>query len=220
MDGNSEKGSLGLNTQPIHPRLLRPEKTCNYRDARPNSDGTQPILEAQLKALMIATKAGDRSAQTRLLMLLAGRLRAFFIRRLAGDVSQAEDLVQETLLAIHVKRATYDPKQAFTPWVYAIARYKLIDFIRRSGGRRSIPLEEAGDLLAEDNPEEGAVRQDVTSLLNRLPARQRALMRDVKLRGLSMDEAADRAGMSVTAAKVSVHRGMKRLMKEVSDEDL
>ncbi|HEY1414899.1 MAG TPA: sigma-70 family RNA polymerase sigma factor [Caulobacteraceae bacterium] len=177
-------------------------------------------MEAQLKALMVATQAGDRSAQTRLLTLLAGRLRAFFCRRLAGDLSQAEDLVQETLLAIHMKRATYDPKQAFTPWAYAIARYKLIDSIRRSGGRRSIALEDAGDLLADDNPEEGAVRQDVANLLNRLPARQRALLRDVKLHGLSMEEAAERAGMSVTAAKVSVHRGMKRLMKEVSDEDL
>jgi RNA polymerase sigma-70 factor (ECF subfamily) len=176
-------------------------------------------LEAQLKALMVATQAGDRSAQTRLLMLLAGHLRAYFVRRLTGDPGQAEDLVQETLLAIHMKRATYDPKQAFTPWAYAIARYKLIDFIRRSGGRRAVALEDAGDLLAEENPEEGAVRRDVTNLLNRLPARQRALMRDVKLQGLSMEEAADRAGMSVTAAKVSVHRGMKRLMKEVSDED-
>lgn len=169
---------------------------------------------------MITAQAGDRSAQTQLLTLLAGRLRAFFIRRLAGDASQAEDLVQETLLAIHLKRATYDPGQSFTPWAYAIARYKLIDFIRRSGGRRSIPLEDAGELLAEDNPEEGAVRRDVASLLARLPARQRALMQDVKLHGLSMEEAADRAGMSVTAAKVSVHRSMKRLMKEVSDEDL
>ena len=177
-------------------------------------------MEAQLKALMVAAQAGDRSAQTQLLTLLAGRLRAFFIRRLADDVSQAEDLVQETLLAIHVKRATFDPKQAFTPWAYAIARYKLIDCIRRSGGRRAIPLEDAGDLLAAENPEEGAVRRDVASLLDRLPPRQRALMRDVKLHGLSMEEAAGRAGMSVTAAKVSVHRGMKRLMKEVSDEDL
>ncbi len=177
-------------------------------------------MEAQLKALMVAAQAGDRSAQTRLLTLLAGRLRAFFTRRLAGDASQSEDLVQETLLAIHLKRATFDPRQSFTPWAYAIARYKLIDFIRRTGGRRNIPLDDAGELLAEDNPEEGAVRQDVASLLARLPARQRALMRDVKLHGLSMEEAANRADMSVTAAKVSVHRGMKRLMKEVSDEDL
>src|SRR5579871_3679786 len=92
-------------------------------------------LEAELKALMVAAQAGDRSAQAQLLTMLASRLRAYFTRRLASDSSQAEDLVQETLLAIHLKRATYDPRQKFTPWAYAIARYKLIDFVRRTGGR-------------------------------------------------------------------------------------
>ena len=169
---------------------------------------------------MVAAQAGDRSAQTQLLTTLAGRLRAYFTRRLAGDSSQAEDLVQETLLAIHLKRATFDPRQNFTPWAYAIARYKLIDFVRRSGGRRDIPLEDAGELFAADNPEEGAVQRDVGVLIARLPARQQALLRDVKLRGYSMEEAATRAGMSVTAVKVSVHRAMKRLVKEVADEDL
>lgn len=177
-------------------------------------------MEAQLKALMIAGQAGDASAQSRLLTLLAGYLRAFFARRLARSALDVEDLVQETLLAVHLKRATYDPRYDFTPWLFAIARYKLIDQFRRTGGRVSVPLDDAGELLAADNPEEGAVRRDVTSLLARLPPRQRALLRDVKIEGYSMEEAAGRAGMSVTAAKVSVHRTMKRLMKEVSDEDL
>ena len=177
-------------------------------------------LEAQLKALMIAAQAGDAQAQSRLLTQLAGRLRAYFGRRLTGRADDVEDLVQEALLAIHVKRATYDPRFDFTPWAYAIARYKLIDHFRRSGGRINIALDDAGDLFATENPEEGAVRRDVASLLARLPLRQRALMRDVKLEGHSMEEAADRAGMSVTAVKVSVHRSMQRLMKEVDDEDV
>jgi RNA polymerase sigma-70 factor (ECF subfamily) len=177
-------------------------------------------LEATLKALMIAGQAGDAAAQTRLLMLLAGYLRAWFGRRLARGAQDVEDLVQETLLAIHLKRATYDPGFAFTPWAFAIARYKLIDHFRRTGGRASVPLDDAGELLATENPEEGAVHRDVASLLALLPARQQALMRDVKLSGYSMEEAAGRAGMSVTAVKVAIHRAMKRLMKEVSDEDL
>ncbi|MGH7025544.1 MAG: sigma-70 family RNA polymerase sigma factor [Caulobacteraceae bacterium] len=178
------------------------------------------ILEAEFKALMIAAQAGDAAAQRRLLTLLAGRLRAFFARRMTKGADGVEDLVQEALLAIHVKRATYDPKFDFTPWAFAIARYKLIDHFRRQGRRLNIPLDEAGELLSSDNPEEGAVRRDVATLLARLPSRQRALMRDVKLEGYSMEEAAGRAGMSVTAAKVSVHRGMKRLSNEVKDEDL
>jgi RNA polymerase sigma-70 factor (ECF subfamily) len=177
-------------------------------------------LEAELKALMIAGQAGDAGSQNRLLTRLAGHFRAYFLKRLGADAADAEDLVQETLLAVHLKRATYDPRFEFNPWVFAIARYKLIDRYRRRGGRISVPIDSLDELLAGENPEEGAVRSDVSRLLARLPERQRALMRDVKIAGYSMEEAAARAGVSVTAAKVSVHRGMKRLMREVSDEDL
>jgi RNA polymerase sigma-70 factor (ECF subfamily) len=177
-----------------------------------------PQVEAELKALMIAAQAGDGAAQTRLLTLLAGRLRAFFARRLGTP--DVEDLVQEALLAIYLKRATFDPRFDFTPWAFAIARYKLVDHFRRTGARPSTPLDDAGELLAADNPEEGAVRRDLSRLLARLPTRQQALMRDVKLEGYSMEEAAARAGMSVGATKVSIHRAMQRLMKEVRDEDL
>lgn len=177
-------------------------------------------MEARLKALMIAVQAGDAGAQTRLLTILAGHLRAYFARRLSRNAQDIEDLVQETLLAVHLKRATYDPRFAFAPWAFAIARYKLIDHFRRLGRRVTVPLDDAGDLLAEENPEEGAVRRDVTTLLQKLPPRQRALVTDVKLTGYSMEEAAIRAGMSVTATKVAVHRAMKRLTKKVSDEDV
>jgi len=177
-------------------------------------------LEATLKALMVAGLDGDGSAHAQLLTLLSRYLRGYFARRLGAGAADVEDLVQEALLAIHLKRATYDRRYPFSPWVFAIARYKLIDYFRREGRRAKVPLEDAGDLFASENAEEGAVRHDVATLLDRLPVRQRALMRDVKLTGLSMEEAAERAGMSVTAAKVSVHRGMKRLADEVSDEDL
>lgn len=168
---------------------------------------------------MMAAQAGDAAAHARLLAKLAGYLRGYFARRLHG-ADGVEDLVQETLLAVHLKRATYDPKYPFTPWAFAIARYKLVDRFRRTGRRVDLPLDSAADLLASDNPEEGAVRRDVAKLLAKLPERQQRLMRDVKLHGYSMDEAAARAGVSVTAAKVAVHRSMKRLMREVSDEDL
>ena len=87
------------------------------------------------------------------------------------------------------------------------------------GARRTVPLDEADELFSVENTEEGAVRRDVETLLATLPPRQQGLMRDVKLAGLSMQEAAAKSGMSVSAVKVSVHRGMKRLEKEVGDED-
>ena len=176
--------------------------------------------EAELRALMIAGLNGDGGAHARLLTELGGYLRGYFARRMGANAADLEDLVQETLLAVHLKRATYDRARPFTPWMFAVARYKLMDHFRRFGGRISVPLEDAGALFSEENPEEGAVRQDVARLLGKLPPRQSALLRDVKLTGLSMEEAAARAGMSTTAAKVSVHRGMKRLEKEVGDEDL
>ena len=169
---------------------------------------------------MIAGLDGDGGAHARLLTELGGYLRGYFARRLGQAAADLEDLVQETLIAVHTKRVTYDRMRPFTPWLFAVARYKLMDHFRRIGGRVSVPLEDAGALFSDDNPEEGAVRQDVARLLDKLPPRQRALLRDVKLTGLSMEEAAERAGMTTTAVKVSVHRGMKRLEQEVRDEDL
>src|SRR5712675_1042541 len=93
-----------------------------------------PSIEAELKCLMIAGLAGNAAAHRRLLDRLSGRLRAYYKSRLARigrSASEAEDLVQEALLAIHTRRHTYDPAELLTPWVYAIARYKFVDYLRR-----------------------------------------------------------------------------------------
>jgi len=168
---------------------------------------------------MIAGLDGDRSAYRQALSLSSGFLRGYFARRLGSGAAEVEDLVQETLLAIHLKRDSYDRDLPFTPWAYAIARYKLFDHFRRSRSRRAAPLEDADALWAVENPEEGAVRADVGTLLARLPPRQRTLMADVKLSGLSMEEAAKKNRMNVSAVKVSVHRGLRRLAREVADDD-
>src|SRR6266545_4578493 len=91
-------------------------------------------IEHELQGLMIASLAGDATSHKALLSRLSSHLRAYFKGRLArmgrGAV-EAEDLVQEALIAIHTRRHTYDPAQLFTPWVYAIARYKFVDYLRR-----------------------------------------------------------------------------------------
>ena len=175
--------------------------------------------EARLKALMLRGLAGDAAAHAALLSAMSGYLRGYFSRRLGDGVADVEDLVQDTLLAIHLRRSSYDPGQLFTPWAYAVARYKLLDHFRRSGVRKTVPLEDAGDLFSQENPEEGAVRRDLGKLLSTLPLRQRQLVEDVKIAGLSMEEAAAKSDMSVTAVKVSVHRSMKALARKVRDED-
>ncbi len=176
-------------------------------------------LEPTLKALMVKSLGGDKAAYRDLLSALGPFLRGFFRRRLGPGSADSEDLVQDVLLAIHLKRHTYDTAQPFTPWVWGVARYKLLDHFRRVGARRTVPLDDAGELFAEENVEEGAVRRDVSRLLETLPTRTRGLFTDVKLTGLSVREAADRVGMTETAAKVSLHRGMKTLEAKVRDED-
>ncbi len=174
--------------------------------------------ELRLKPLMLRGLDGEGDAYAELLRVLGGYLRGHFARRL-GTAADVEDLVQETLLAIHVKRHTFDRSLPFSPWAYAIARYKLLDHLRKVGVRAHIPLDDAGELFARENPEAGAVRHDVDKLLSALPSRQRRLMKQVKISGFSMEEAAAANDMSVSAVKVSVHRAMKNLSAKVTDED-
>lgn len=167
--------------------------------------------ESHFRALMLQGLAGDTSAWRSLLTDISGHLRPFFARRLFDGGADVEDLVQETLISIHAKRATWDSRQPFTNWAFTIARHKLIDHLRRQGRRPTQTIETAGDLFAEHTVEDGATRADLGRCLSVLPARQRRLIEDVRLRGLSVAEAAERHGYSVPAAKVSLHRGLKTL---------
>jgi RNA polymerase sigma-70 factor (ECF subfamily) len=174
--------------------------------------------EAQYRDWMLAGMMGDGNAYRMLLKALTGHLRAFFARRVGPTA--AEDLVQETLIAIHAKRETYDPALPLTAWVFGIARYKLIDEYRREKRKRTVPLDEAPELFAHDEAESAGARRDVHKLLAKLPEAKRALLKAVKLDGLSVAEAAKKTGMSETAVKVGVHRAIKSLNEEVSgDED-
>src|ERR1700743_4026959 len=123
---------------------------------------------------MRASLAGDAAASRMLLAGLARHLRSYYARRL--DPAAAEDAVQETLIAIHTRRATYDPTLPFTAWVYGIARYKLIDEYRRPKRRATAPLDEAGDLFGHDEAQDAIARRDVTKLLDKLPAAKRQLV--------------------------------------------
>lgn len=172
-------------------------------------------IEAELKELMLRGLDGDAAAHRRLLSLLSVRLRGFFRARLGGHVADAEDLVQETLMAIHTRRATFDRAQPLEAWVYAIARYKLIDHFRRAKVRATVPLEAADNVFAESDVESGAAKADLDRLLGELPERQQALIRAMKIEGLSVAEAAERTGMSPSAVKVSVHRGLGALTRRL-----
>src|ERR1700722_5697874 len=172
--------------------------------------------EAQLHDWMVAGLAGDAAAYRQLLGALTGALRSYFSRRVGR--AEAEDLVQDTLIAIHAKRETYDPRMPLTAWVYGIARYKLIDEFRRSKRRAQVPLEDAENIFAHDEREELTAKRDVEKLLAKLPAAKRALVRAIKLDGASVAETAAKSGRSESAVKVSVHRSIKSLGESLSEE--
>jgi RNA polymerase sigma-70 factor, ECF subfamily len=171
--------------------------------------------ENELKALMLASQEGDTASHRALLERLSRHLRAYYKRRLAHigrGAADAEDLLQEAVLAIHIQRHTYDPAEPLTPWVHAIARYKLIDFLRRNRASvADVPIDEANEVTANDDHLSVESNFDLGRLLKHLPAKMKCSIEAVKLDGLSTAEAARRCRISESSVKVNIHRGLKAM---------
>lgn len=181
---------------------------------RTSDEGTAHArTERVLRAELLLGLAGDGAAYHRFLGRLTGHLRAFVRRRMRLWPDDVEDTVQEILLAIHTRRDTYEPEQPLTAWVHAIARYKVIDSLRARGIREAplVPLDDDLPLFAADDALAGEARRDLAVLLATLPPRHRLPIERVKIAGLSVAEAARETGMSESAVKVGIHRGLKAL---------
>lgn len=181
----------------------------NGMDWKEQADATEERLRRQL----LDGLAGDEVAYKRFLGSLAAHLRAYFRRRLFQMPEEIEDLVQETLIAVHTRRHTYRKDQPLTAWMHSIARYKLVDFLRYRARHDAlnVPLEDDLQVFAAAEREPLDARHDVEILLRVLPARQRAALKMMKIEGASAAETASAMGMSEGAVKVSVHRGLKAL---------
>lgn len=175
--------------------------------------------EARLRALMLQGLNGDAAAHGRLLTELAELLRGFYMRRLGAHKSDVEDLVQETLIAVHNRRESYDRSQPFTAWAFAIARYKMVDAYRGRKLRDTDPLKAAEELSAPDQVAGIQAAVDLEHLMRDLTPQQRTAIRKVKLEGLSVAEAARDTGLSEANIKISIHRGFKRLLDAVRKSD-
>jgi RNA polymerase sigma-70 factor (ECF subfamily) len=175
------------------------------------------LKEERLRSLLIRGLVGDASAYHLFLGELTAHLRSFLRRRMSRLPEEIEDLVQELLLAIHNQRHTYNPGQPLTAWVQAIARYKLIDLLRRRSRTDGLndPLEDDDEFLAVVDTEPAEARYDLAKLLQQLPDRQRLPILYVKIEGGSVAEAAKRTGMSESAVKVGIHRGLKALAVKI-----
>lgn len=174
--------------------------------------------EANLRALLLQGLAGEEAAHRAFLTEAAALLRAYFRHRLRGNPEDAEDLVQETLVALHTRRNTYDPDYPLTAWLYSIARYRLIDHFRRSKYRAHDNIDDMDIGGANPDYQASDARRDVMALLNKLPEKQRAAIIMVKLEERSVRDAAAASGLSKSDIKVSIHRGLKTLMQLMVQE--
>lgn len=162
---------------------------------------------------MRLARQGDDEAYRRLLIAVAAWLRVVARRGLAAagrPREDSEDIVQETLLAMHLKRDTWDETQPLEPWLRAIARHKLVDHLRRRGFTDHVDIDDHADTLAAPSVEEGSAA-DMQRILAGLPERQRRIVEGISIEGRSAREIGGRLGMSEGAVRVALHRALKVL---------
>jgi RNA polymerase sigma factor (sigma-70 family) len=173
-----------------------------------------PEQERQSAALMQRAQAGDHDAYASLLVLLTSTTRKFARARLGG-VPWIDDVVQETLLTVHRALHTYDPARPFGPWFYAIASTRLIDAVRRERRitLRELPRDPAFDVAAPSAPDDDIDVEAIRAAVRLLPERQRDVIEGLKFRDESVRDIAGRTNMTMSAVKVTAHRGYRTLRK-------
>jgi RNA polymerase sigma-70 factor (ECF subfamily) len=171
--------------------------------------------------LMRSAISGDEAAYHRLLRAITPVLRAAARRglaRAAQPVDQSEDIVQDILLAVHLKRQTWDSNAPFAPWLFAIARNKLIDALRRRGRRIFVNIDDFAETLPGEAPEPTASASEVASQLQTLPARQREVLQSIAVDSASIKDTAAKFSMSEGAVRVALHRGLASLTAKLRDQ--
>jgi len=163
--------------------------------------------EATLARLAGLAQRGDKQAYAALLGAARSWLLRFYRRRVLP--AQIEDLVQDTLLSVHRKLASYDPVRPFTPWLAAIARYRFVDHLRQVYRAEEQSLDH--DLPIDSEEEAIAARVSLERLFAALPEAQSRAIELVKIEGRSIAEASQSTGQSESLVKVNIHRGLKRL---------
>lgn len=171
--------------------------------------------EQRLSELMRRAQQGERSAYAALLREAARLVRAFVRKRVREE--DVEDIVQDTLLAIHRHRHTFDPSRPFSPWMYAIARHRMLDALRRQRSRA------AREVLGEVDVEHCDTTEAANSLhavlqtaLTQLSHAQREVIQLLKFEGFSVREISDQTGRSESLVKVTAHRGYHVLRKVIA----
>ncbi|MBR0694665.1 sigma-70 family RNA polymerase sigma factor [Bradyrhizobium lablabi] len=176
--------------------------------------------EDEWTGLMRSAISGDGAAYHRLLKAVTPVLRAVARRGLARagqPVDQSEDIVQDILLAVHLKRHTWDTNAPFAPWLFAIARNKVIDALRRRGKRIFVNIDDFAETLPGEVAEPTASASEVATQLQTLPARQRDVLQSIAVDSVSIRDTAAKLSMSEGAVRVALHRGLANLTAKLRD---
>lgn len=168
--------------------------------------------EAELSGLFRAALTGDARAYADFLRRAAELVRVFARSRITQGGVDPEDVVQETLLALHLKRHTWRTDAPVTPWLYAIARFKLIDAFRRTGRRKEVVLDEASETAA-DLPDDQPSEREIARALGSLPEGQKAVVSSISVEGRSITETAAALNMTEGAVRVALHRGLSAIAR-------
>lgn len=180
-------------------------------DSRPRGrhmqqDGTE------WATLLAQAQAGDSRAMSRFLTQITPLIRAVVrARGRSLPPDQHEDVVQEVLLAVHLKRDSWQPGAPLRPWLYAVTRHKVIDAFRRRGSRVHLPIHDFSEIMADPRHDDPMASRYLSILLGQIDPRSAGIVRAMGLDGDSADEVADRLGMSGGAVRVAMHRALRKL---------
>ena len=190
---------------------------------REMADGRKSgIPDVDWTILMARAQDGDGAAYQRLLQEVTPYLRALAARR-HREPQDIEDAVQDVLLTVHAIRQTFDPARPFGPWLVAIANRRFIDRLRRQGRQRTreMPLTVEHETFADmtTNLEERTDRPGLEGAIEELPPMQKQAIELLKLKEMSLKEAASVSGQSIASLKVATHRALQSLRRLLADRD-
>ena len=173
----------------------------------------------ELEKLMAAALKGDNSCYNQVLVKITAFLRPYFAKRLSNQ-AEVEDITQETLISIHKARHTYDSSRPLKPWVFAIAQYRLADFLRSHYAKRvqyTDEIDKAADVSSLDVTEPGISYESIKKDIYKLPGKQPMILHLIHSEGYTAKEVAKKMKMTESAVKVSAHRAYKILRKRLGD---
>lgn len=189
-----------------------PPLGASLNPTAPAAKGRALTERGEWERLLAAANAGDRAAFARFLTEVSPMLRGIIRARAASmPADQHEDILQEVLLAVHLKRGTWHEDRPVRPWLYAVARHKIVDAFRKRGQAVHLPIESFAETLAAPQASDPMAARDAAAMLDRIDDRSAALVRAIAIDGESADSAGARLGLGAGAARVRMHRAMKRL---------